>query len=312
MASKFDRKKSSGAVTVFGGTGFLGRRIVKHLVAKELNVRAVSRHPQRDALPLAHDGKTPESIQADILDPPSIADAVAGSRAVVNAVSLYVERGEATFERVHVQAASDLANAARDAGANDFIQISGLGSDADSISTYISARGRGEDAVRAAFPEATVVRPAVMVGPDDAFLTTIIGLVRLLPVYPLFGNGETLLQPVYVEDVAEAIARIVAGESDAHERNFEFAGPRVYSYRNIVREIASLVGKRSVLMPVPFPVWFILARGSEWLPSAPLTRNQVELMRENNLPSGGFPSLPDLNIAPSDINEIVRMIDNKR
>src|SRR5690606_5383149 len=158
-----------------------------------------------------------------------------------------------------------------------FIQISGIGSDPCSSSAYIGARGRGEQAVRAAFPDATVVRPAVMVGPDDAFLTTIVRLLHVLPVYPLFGSGETLLQPTYVEDVAEGIAWIVSRQVDHRASTFEFAGPRVYAYRDLVQKIAELLGKRVTLMPVPFPVWHALAAVAEWLPSAPITRNQVEL-----------------------------------
>ena len=312
MTSKSNRKKSTDVVTVFGGTGFLGRRIVKCLLAKGIDVRAVSRHPHRDAPRLAHVGKVPQSIEANILDRSSVAASVSGSRAVVNAVSLYVERQGQSFERVHVQAASDLAKAARDAGVDDFIQISGLGSDPRSSSAYIKARGRGEEAVRAVFPEATIVRPAVMVGPDDAFLTTIMRLVRLLPVYPLFGKGETRLQPVYVEDVAEAIARIASGQPGPDARIFEFAGLRVFTYRNLVQEVAKLLGTQTALMPVPFPIWSALATAAEWLPAAPLTRNQVELMLEDNVPSGDLPSLRELDIEPRDIDEVVRMIDERR
>ncbi|MGN6303497.1 MAG: complex I NDUFA9 subunit family protein [Mesorhizobium sp.] len=312
MARKPSRGMSNGVVTVFGGTGFVGRRIVKHLLAQGLEVRTVSRHPPRGEASLVLGGKAPQSIQANILDPSSIAGAIAGSIAVVNAVSLYVERGKETFERVHVQAASDLAKAARDVGVEKFIQISGLGSDARSPSAYISARGRGEEAVKAAFSSATIVRPAVMTGPDDAFLTAVVRLVRLLPVYPLFGNGETLLQPVYVEDVAEGIARIASRAPATDGANFEFAGPHVYAYRDLVREVATLLGKRIALMSVPFPLWTATATVAEWLPAAPLTRNQVELMQDDNVPSGDFPSLADLGIDPSDIDEIVRMIEHKR
>lgn len=312
MASNSGHGASSGVVAVFGGTGFVGRRIVKHLLAEGFDVRAVSRHPQQNTASLTHDGRSAEAIEADILDPASIANAVAGASAVVNAVSLYVERGDLTFDRVHVQAASDLARTSHDAGVSGFIQISGIGSDPRSSSAYIGARGRGEQAVQAAFPSATIVRPAVMVGPDDAFLTTVVRLLRTLPVYPLFGHGETLLQPVYVEDVAEGIARIVSGQVDSRPHTVEFAGPRVYAYRNLVREIAELVGKCVTLMPVPFPVWHALATAAEWLPRAPITRNQVELMQDNNVPSGDLPGLADLGIAPREIDEIVRMIRDKR
>lgn len=215
-------------VTVFGGTGFLGQRIVSRLLDKAVDVRAASRHPHK--ISGGASGKWPfQQIEADILDPSSIAAAVVGSRAVVNAVSLYVERGEQTFERVHVKAATDLATASRDAGAERFVQISGIGSDPQSRSNYIRARGRGEEVVKAAFPGAIIVRPAVMAGPGDTFITTIARLVRLLPIYPLFGDGRTRLQPVHVEDVAEAVTRLAAGQNATSASIFECAGPRIVS-----------------------------------------------------------------------------------
>lgn len=308
MASDLGRSGSSteNVVTVLGATGFLGRRIVSRLLDKKINVRAASRHPARDRF---HASPHLKRIEANILDRSSIAAAISGSRAVVNAVSLYVERGEQSFERVHVKAAADLAAVSREAGVGKFIQISGIGSDAKSSSTYVSARGRGEDAVKSAFAQATIVRPSVMVGPGDTFLTTIIRLVKLLPVYPLFGTGDTQLQPVHVEDVAEAVARLASGQTDIDARLFECAGPRVYSYRSLVQEIASLLRIRTILMPVPYPVWTLLAAAAEWLPAAPLTRNQVELMQDDNIASGNFPGLEDLSIEPCELDVAVRMID---
>ncbi|MBA1144598.1 complex I NDUFA9 subunit family protein [Mesorhizobium neociceri] len=311
MASDPERNGSptENIVTVFGGTGFLGQRIVSRLLDKKMGVRAVSRHPGRDQPRASPQLKR---IEANILDRPSIAAAVSGSRVVVNAVSLYVERAGQSFERVHVEAAADLAAASREAGVEKFIQISGIGSDARSSSAYIRARGRGEEAVKVAFPQATVVRPAVMTGPDDTFLTAIIRLLRLLPVYPLFGNGDVRLQPVYAGDVAEAVARLASGQSDTDAHVFEFAGPHVYAYKDLVREIAGLLQIRPTLMPVPYPIWTLLATAAEWLPAAPLTRNQVELMQDDNIASGNFPGLKDLSIEPRELDAVVRMIDGSR
>lgn len=239
-----------------------------------------------------------------------MATAVNGSRAVVNAVSLYVERGEQTFERVHVEAAADLAAASRDAGVEKFIQISGIGADAKSSSPYIRARGRGEEAVKAAFPGAVIVRPAVMTGPDDAFITTIARLIRLLPIYPLFGEGSTRLQPVHVEDVAEAVSRLALGQSSTNAAIFEFAGPRIYSYRELVGEIAAQLKVRVRTVPVPFALWSILATATEFLPSASLTRNQVDLMRLDNVAAESLPGLKELDIQSRGIEEVIRMIDH--
>ncbi|MDK1374142.1 MULTISPECIES: complex I NDUFA9 subunit family protein [unclassified Sinorhizobium] len=297
-------------VTVFGGTGFLGRRIVCRLLEKAVDVRAVSRHPHKNKCDNASGKGRIQQIEADILNASSIAAVVGGSRVVVNAVSLYVEHGEQTFERVHVQAAADLATASRDAGVESFIQISGIGSDAKSRSNYIRARGRGEEAVKATFQGAVIVRPAVMTGPDDAFITTISRLVRLLPIYPLFGNGGTRLQPVYVEDVAEAVSRLALGQNSTDASIFECAGPRIYSYRELVGQIATQLKLPIRFVPVPFPLWSMLATATECLPGVFLTRNQVDLMRCDNVAANDLPGLQELGMQARSIEDVVYMIEH--
>src|SRR5438093_5014244 len=193
-------------VTVFGGTGFLGRRIVRHLRCREFPVRIASRHPDREHRQFGPDDPHLQSVEANIHDERSVADSLAGAYGVVNAVSLYVEHGKETFHSVHVESAQRVAAQARRAGVERLAHVSGIGSDAASPSLYIRKRGEGELAVRSAFADAMVIRPAVMFGPDDAFLTTILKLLGRLPIYPMFGRGLTKLQPAYVEDVAEAIA----------------------------------------------------------------------------------------------------------
>ncbi|RWC45930.1 MAG: complex I NDUFA9 subunit family protein [Mesorhizobium sp.] len=299
-------------VTVFGGTGFLGRRIVKRLLERGFTVRAASRHPARVGPVFSSIARMPEAVEADILNASSIGSAIAGSEAIVNAVSLYVEQGVQTFERVHVKAAADLAAASRDGKVDQFVQISGIGSDPQSDSNYIRARGRGEIAVQSAFPGAFIVRPAVMTGPDDAFLTTIVRLIRLLPVYPLFGDGGTRLQPVYVEDVAEAVSRLIEGRSHKGSPAFEFGGPRIYTYKELLREIARQLDTHIRLMPMPFAAWNALAGVAELLPAAPITRNQVDLMRHDNVAAIDAPGLKELDIEPWDINEVMRLIEQRR
>lgn len=304
-----DGRTQERIVTVFGGTGFLGRRIVRRLLEKGLTVRAVSRHPDRVAALFSSDTRAPEAVHADILDPASVALAVAGSYSVVNAVSLYVEHGNRTFERVHVKAAADLAAASRTGRVEQFIQISGIGSDPRSDSSYIRARGRGEHAVASTFPS-VIIRPSVMTGPDDTFLTVLVRLIRLLPVYPLFGNGGTRLQPVYVGDVAEAICHLIARNHPGGSSIFELGGPQVYTYEELLREIARQLDARIRLIPIPFEVWNILARVAEFLPAAPLTRNQVALMRHDNVAAPDLPGLRELDIEPHDISEVIRAIEH--
>jgi len=291
-------------VTVFGGTGFVGRRVVRQLSGSATTVRVASRHPA------AGEGDNVEQIVADAHDERSVEVAVQGADGVVNAISLYVERGGDTFHSVHVEAAARIAGAARRAGIKRFVHVSGIGADAASRSPYIRSRGEGEAAVQAAFPGAVVVRPAVMFASDDTFLTTILGLLRTLPAYPLFGDGRTRLQPVYVDDVAAAIAQILRQTQKPYPV-YELAGPRVYSYEELLRTIARTAGLRPVLVPTPFVFWAAVAGLAKVLPRPPLTRNQVELMQIDTTASGGRPGLGSLGISPRSLEEELKALLNE-
>jgi uncharacterized protein YbjT (DUF2867 family) len=288
-------------VTVFGGTGFVGRRVARHLSDSTATVRIASRHPARA------EGDNVEQIVADAHDERSVEAAVAGADGVVNAISLYVEHGGDTFHSVHVEAAARIARVARRAGIKRFVHLSGIGADAASPSPYIRNRGEGEAAVQAAFPGAVVIRPAVMFAPDDAFLTTILGLLRTLPAYPLFGDGRTRLQPVYVDDVAAAIAQILR-QTQRPFPIYELAGPRVYSYGELLRTIARTAGLRPVLVRIPFAFWDAVAGLAEILPHPPLTRNQVELMQIDTTASDSRPGFGLLGISPRSLEEELKAI----
>jgi uncharacterized protein YbjT (DUF2867 family) len=292
-------------VTVFGGTGFLGRRVVDRLRKHDFIVRVASRHANRSRELFGPDGPQFQSLEADIHDAQAVADALAGSYAAVNAVSLYVERGGETFHSVHVEAARRLAARAQQNGLERFVQISGIGADAASPSLYIRKRGEGELAVRAAFPDAVIVRPAVMFGPDDAFLTTILALLRNLPVFPMFGRGLTRLQPAYVGDVAQAIASALA-RTERRAVTFECGGPRIYSYEELLRAVAREAGLTARLMPMPFAAWHALASVGEMLPNAPVTRNQIELMQVDTVASPSMPGFAELAISPRPLENVVR------
>lgn len=294
-------------VTVFGGTGFLGRRVVRHLRACEFRVRVGSRHPDQAHRLFGIDDPQVQSVLADVRHERSVADALAGAYAAVNAVSLYVEKGQETFHSIHVASAQRVAALARRAGVERLVHISGIGADVASPSKYIRIRGEGELAVRAAFDNAVLVRPAVMFGPDDAFLTTVLKLLQKLPIYPMFGRGLTRLQPVDVEDVAEAVARLI-GRPGGHAKVFEFGGPRSYSYQQLLAAVGREAGLAPLLIPIPFPVWHALAWASEMLPDPMLTRNQVELMEIDTVASPEMPGFEDLGISPHAIDETVRKI----
>ena len=292
-------------VVVFGGTGFLGRRLVHRLAAEGAVVRVAVRHPDgaRSALPAA-DLDQVTFFRADVRDQTSVAAAIAGADAVVNTVSAYLEKGGVTFETVHVQGAEMVARVAVRLGVVRLVLISGLGADPQSRSPYIRSRGRGELAVQQAFPDATIVRPSAMFGPGDALFSTLANLARLLPVLPLIGGGRTRLQPVYVEDVAEAVTRILADPGTVG-RTYELAGPEVYTLRDLVRFTLRVIGKRRLLMPVPFAVAEIQARLFELLPSPPLTTSQVDLLKVDSVASGTVPGLRELAIRPKAVEEVV-------
>jgi len=275
-------------VTVFGGTGFLGRRIIRHLARRGFSARIASRHPEG------------AGIRADIREG-AVDAAITGAYGVVNAVSLYREGGTETFQALHVKAAGQLASQAKRAGVERFIHVSGIGANPGSHSSYIKSRGEGELVVRSAFANASIVRPAVMFGDDDAFLNTIVKLLRRLPAYPLFGRGLTRLQPVFVEDVAEAIARALNPDAP---NICELGGPQVYTYRALLAEIAARLGKRPFLVSVPFTLWHWLAQ----IPGTPISPNQVELMETDTVASLEMPGFRAFGMAPQPIANTLEKI----
>jgi NADH dehydrogenase len=291
-------------VTVFGGTGFLGRHVVRRLRTHGFAVRVASRHPRRADATFAGEGGI-EARHVDVHDRPSVAEALKGAWGAVNAVSLYVERGAETFDAVHVTATRAMAELARQAGVERLVLVSGIGTSTASPSLYVRKRGEGEQAVRTAFPGAAIVRPAVMFGPDGGFITTVLDLMGKLPAYPMFGRGQTRLQPVAVGDVAEAIAQILLREATQPDL-YEFGGPQVFTYEEFLRTVAREAGIRPLLVPFPFGAWHLLARAAEMLPRPPVTKNQVELMEVDTVVSPQMPGLSDLGIAPQSVADAVR------
>lgn len=289
-------------ITVFGGTGFLGRRVVRHLREHGFAVRVAVRHPER-AKALFPEDAALTAVRADVDEEASIALALTGAWGAVNAVSLYAEKGGRTFHSVHVEAAARVAAAAHRAGVQRLIQMSGLGADAHSSSSYIRSRGQGEAAVREAFPGATIIRPSAMFAAEDGLTAALGGMLRLAPVFPLFGTGTTRLQPAFVEDVAEAIARILASPEPG--AIYEFGGPEVLTYRALLQTVARQLGLRRIFLPLPFALWRLLASVAESLPNPPLTRGQVELMEADNVVSGRLPGFAALDIAPQALGTVL-------
>ena len=291
-------------VVVFGGGGFFGRRLVDRLSAESVTVRVAVRHPEPARIALRSLGFDRVTVvYADVRDQGSVAAAIAGADAVVDAVSAYVEKGGVTFEAVHVRGSENVAREAVAAGVARFVLVSGIGADRYSSSPYIRSRGRGEVMVQQAFPSATIVRPGAMFGPGDALFATLAELARLLPVLPLIGGG-TRLQPVFVEDVAKATTNILSDPGTIGQ-TYELAGPRVYTLRELVNMTLQLMGKRRLLVAVPFAVAEIQARLFEFLPNPPLTTGQVDLLKVDNVASKTLPGFQDLKIRPKTVEEVL-------
>lgn len=295
---------ASGLVTLFGGTGFLGRRIAARLLECGLRVRVAARHPER-IREIFKSAEGLETVRADVRDEASVAAAVEGAETVINSVALYVEQGDATFRAIHVEGARRVAEAAQQAGATKLLQISGIGAGTDAPSSYVRCRAEGEAAVREAFPQATIFRPSAIFGPDDAFLNTFVTIARRFPVIALLGRGTARVQPVFVDDVAEAVARFADGKGEAGQI-YELGGPNIYSYRDFLELIGRHVGRRPLLVPVPVAVWDGLATAAKLLPNPPLTDAQVFLMSQDNVASPDLPGLKDLGVTPTSIETALK------
>ena len=299
-------------VTVFGGSGFIGRYLVQRLARQGWIVRVAVRHPDR-ALFLKQMGAVGQitPIAASLRHAGSVAAAVAGADAVVNLVGVLFERGQQTFAAIHADGAATAAAAAKAAGARTFVHMSALGADPASPAQYARTKAAGEQAVRAAFPAAGIVRPSIVFGPEDAFFNRFAGLARLAPALPLIGGGKTRFQPVYVGDVADALARLVEDPATAGN-TYELGGPRVYTFRELLEFMLREVGRRRLLLPLPF--WlaelqgFFLEMPSRLLPilpPPPLTRDQVRLLQRDNVVTSGALTVADLGIQPAAVEMMV-------
>ncbi|HIP79743.1 MAG TPA: complex I NDUFA9 subunit family protein [Kiloniellaceae bacterium] len=287
-----------GQVTVFGGSGFLGREIVAHLVAESIPVRAAARRPERVEMEGA------EAVRADLRDADSVAAALEGADAAVNAVGLYVEQGDETFAAIHEAGARRLAELCAAQGIARLVQISGIGADLKSPSAYVRSRAKGEALVLDVFPKATILRPSALFGPGDSFINALAGVIRRSPVVPLFGSGATRLQPVFVGDVAAAVGAALRHPA-APGAVYELGGPETYSYRALLELISARIGRRPRLLPLPFALWQGLAAVSAVLPRPPITAAQVALMRRDNVVADDALTLGDLDVEATALEAVL-------
>lgn len=271
-------------VTVFGGSGFLGRHVVRALARRGYRVRAAVRNPNLalHLLPLGNVGQI-QPVQANLRMRWSVDRAVQGADYVVNLVGILHESGRQSFNAVQDFGARAVAEAARAAGAR-LVHVSAIGADAASSVGYARTKAAGEKAVFDTVKDAVVFRPSIVFGPEDRFFNRFAGMARYSPVLPLIGGGQTKFQPVYVGDVAEAIARAVDGEVEGG-RVYELGGPEVRSFRQLIEEVLGVVSRKRLLVSVPWWVAKIQGRILGLLPNPMLTADQVELLKTDNVVS---------------------------
>lgn len=291
-------------VTVFGGSGFLGRSVVKRLTEAGDRVRVAVRNPN-SALYLKTMGSVGQVqiMQANVRHKESVAVAVSGADAVINLVGVLHESGSQNFVDLHTTGAETVATAAAAAGVPHLIHVSALGAREDSDSTYATSKAAGEQAVKAAFPKATILRPSVVFGPDDQFLNRFAELARKAPALPLFGGGTTKFQPVYVADVAEAIITVIEKPKFAGDV-YDLGGPRSYSFREILEFVCKETGRDRALVSIPWAIARIQAAILGLLPNPLLTTDQVRLLQKNNLPATGSKGLAELGLTPTPMEVI--------
>ena len=291
-------------VTVIGGSGFLGRYIVKRLAAEGPVVRVAVRNPDA-ALFLKPFGPVGRIVPfgTDIRDDALVSAAVAGVDAVVNLPGILHESGRQTFQAIHVDGARRVARCAREAGVSRLVHVSAIGADPASPSAYARTKAAGEAAVLEEFPGATILRPSILIGPEDRFFNRFAAMARHSPVLPLIGGGRTRFQPVYVGDVADAVMAVLRDPATAG-RTYELGGPVSYSFRQLMEIMLREIDRRRLLLPLPFGLAMLQAWFLEKLPNPMLTRDQVEMLKRDNCVAEGAAGFADLGIAPKNI-EIV-------
>ncbi len=268
---------------VFGGSGFLGHAVVAALAARGYVVRVPVRDPEKgkNLKMMGFAGQIaliPLSLRADA----PVAHVLEGADLVVNLVGILAEKGKNTFQAAHVETAARLARLARAAGVKNFIQVSALGADSKSASRYARSKALGEEAVRAFFPDAILLRPSVLFGPRDKFLMRFFWMARFSPFLPLIGGGKARFQPAHVGDVAETIA-LCAEKPEAKGRTFALGGPKIYSLRELMELVLKAAGLRRFFISLPWGLARIAAGFLEGLPNPPLTRDQLILLQKDNI-----------------------------
>ena len=285
--------------TVFGGSGFLGRYLVQRLARTGTLVRVASRRPsQAGWLRVMGTVGQITPIAVDVSRDDSVAAALKGSDFIVNLVGVLHESGRQTFDLCHVEGPARIARLAKAAGTSRLIHVSALGADPDSPSAYARSKAAGEKAVLEAFPEATVLRPSVIFGAEDNFFNRFATMAQFAPALPLIGGGTTRMQPVYVGDVVGAIMAALMDPA-TRGQTYELGGPRVYTFRELLELMLSVTGRRKRMVELPWGMAARLGKILSLLPNPPLTPDQVEMLKRDNVVSPGAKDLTALGITPT-------------
>jgi uncharacterized protein YbjT (DUF2867 family) len=296
---------SQRIVTVIGGTGFVGRYVVRLLARSGYTIRVIARNPD-SAMHLKTAGDVGQIVlmSGNLAKPETLAGKLDQSFALINLVGILFESGRQSFTHLHAQGAEKLAQMARAAGVARFVHMSSLGVDKATGSQYARSKMLGEKAVAAAFPEATILRPSVIFGPEDNFFNQFAHMASIAPVLPLIGGGKTRFQPVYVGDVAAAVEACLVRD-DVQSQVFELGGPQVYTLREILEYTLRVTRKKRALMPLPFGIASGVGALGELLPRPPLTRDQIKLLKHDNVVSPNAKNFASLGITPTPVDVIV-------
>ncbi|HLZ76652.1 complex I NDUFA9 subunit family protein [Phenylobacterium sp.] len=302
-------------VTVFGGSGFIGAQAVRQLAKAGWRIRVAVRNPAKAyAMRLHGDVGQIDIVQANIRNEPSLRRALSGASASVNLVGVLRETGRQGFQALQVMGARNVAAAAKAEGVSRVVQMSAIGADAGSESKYARTKAEGEAAVREIYPDAVVVRPSIVFGPEDDFFNRFAAMAQISPVLPLIGGGHTRFQPVFVGDVGKALALVTAAP-EAAGQTYELGGPAAFTFRQLMELMLAEIGKRRILLPLPWPVAGLMAAVGDAangvagfagasLPT-PITADQLILLKTDNVASGACPGLAELGITPTTLEAVL-------
>lgn len=292
-------------VTVFGGSGFIGRHVVRLLAQRGVRIRVAVRHPNEALfLKLMGDVGQIQLLQTNIRIPESIDRALDGADAVVNLVGILNPTWHQKFDAIHHLGAQAIAQASARAGVRRLVHVSAIGADEDSPSAYGRSKAAGEAAVRTAFTDATILRPSIVFGPEDDFFNRFAAMAQMSPILPLIGGGETRFQPIYVADVA-GVAVKAAMEPGFEGRAFELGGPEVMSFREILELVCAETDRKRTLVPYPAALAKINAWFLQMLPNPLLTVDQVHLLEIDNVVGEDVPGIDAFGITPTPVRSVL-------